>query len=420
EKPKPDTPPTFNPKEEKPETEAPTIQVEEVELPPAPAPKQPEEKPEDKPTTVTTEQSFGTAFQYQNNQLFGNDWKMIQLKGKWPTLKGEPNPSSITTYWTSCSEQPYDQLVGYLQAQKQILSLSDWGVLQMLTQIAEGNFSGKNNQNLFVWFTLVQLGYDARIMYSENQVVLTLPFEDMLYGKSYFEFSKHKYFVLDDNHPASLYTYSNQHESAKNTLNLSNNLRAKYPNQWETRNFKFRFNNKEQLVELPYMKYRVAYNATIPQTELDYYFGQPLATAFTEKLHEALDKKLAFLPTEREKVRYLYALVCQSIPYKTDQDQFNIEKFCLPEEVLAYPYADCEDRTFLLNALLVELVGVETIGLNYPGHVAMAVKLKEVQSGDALIQYNGEKYVYCDPTYIGADVGMMPNSYERVRPEIMR
>jgi hypothetical protein len=129
---------------------------------------------------------------------------------------------------------------------------------------------------------------------------------------------------------------------------------------------------------------------------------------------------LAELSTEREKVRYLYALVCQSIPYKTDQDQFNHEKFCLPEEVLAYPFADCEDRTFLLNALLTELIGIETIGLNYPGHVAMAVKLKDIHNSDALIQYNGNSYVYCDPTYIGADVGMMPACYNQQRPEVLR
>jgi hypothetical protein len=87
---------------------------------------------------------------------------------------------------------------------------------------------------------------------------------------------------------------------------------------------------------------------------------------------------------------------------------------------LAYPFADCEDRTFLLNALVTELVGVETIGLNYPGHVAMAVRLKEQKTSDAIIQFNGKEYIYCDPTYIGADVGMMPDSYRGVKPEVIR
>jgi hypothetical protein len=50
----------------------------------------------------------------------------------------------------------------------------------------------------------------------------------------------------------------------------------------------------------------------------------------------------------------------------------------------------------------------------------MAVKLKEEQSSDAIIQYNGKNYVYCDPTFIGADVGKMPDSYRNQRPVVIR
>ena len=201
---------------------------------------------------------------------------------------------------------------------------------------------------------------------------------------------------------------------------MANTPSAKFPEKWTDRGFDFKFNRNTEHVSLPYLTHRTTFDATIPQTELDYYFGQPLPASFKDRLHKALDAKLQACGSEREQVRYLYALVCQSIPYKTDQDQFQYEKFCIPEEVLAYPYADCEDRTFLLNALVTELVGVETIGLNYPGHVSMAVRLKEQKTSDAIIQFNGKEYIYCDPTYIGADVGMMPDSYRGVKPVVIR
>ena len=368
----------------------------------------------------TEELSFNKAFQFQNESLFGNEWKMIMIASKWPTLKGNPDPSSITAYWKSCSEKEYDLMLAYFNYQKSEFGLSDWGVYQMVQAVAKNNFSSKNDQKLFMWFTLVQMGYDARIMYSENQIVLTLPFNDMLYGKSYFEFNGHNYFILEEKSPSSLYTYTSQHESAKSLFTLANTPSAKFPEKWTERGFDFKFNRSTEHVSLPYLTYRTTFDATIPQTELDYYFGQPLPASFKERLHKALDAKLASCGSEREKVRYLYALVCQSIPYKTDQDQFHYEKFCIPEEVLAYPFADCEDRTFLLNALVTELVGVETIGLNYPGHVSMAVRLKEQKTSDAIIQFNGKEYIYCDPTYIGADVGMMPDSYRGVKPEVIR
>jgi hypothetical protein len=372
------------------------------------------------PQEIPQELAFNKAFQFQNKTLFGNEWKMILIASKWPTLSGSPDPSSITAYWKFCSEKEYDLMLAYFNHQKNEFGLSDWGVYQMVQAVAKNNFSSKNNQNLFLWFTLVQMGYDARIMYGENQIVLTLPFNDMLYSKSYFEFNGHNYFVLEDKSPRSLYTYSSQHEGAKNIFALDNNPSAKFPEQWTEREFNFKFNRNHERVNLPYLTHRTTFNATIPQTELDYYFGQPLPASFKERLHKVLDAKLASCESEREQVRYLYALVCQSIPYKTDQDQFRQEKFCLPEEVLAYTYADCEDRTFLLNALITELVGVETIGLNYPGHVAMAVRLKEQKNTDAIIQYNGKDYIYCDPTYIGADVGMMPESYRGVKPVVIR
>ena len=368
----------------------------------------------------TEELAFNKAFQFKSESLFGNEWKMILIASKWPTLKGNPDPSSITAYWKSCSEKEYDLMLAYFNYQKSEFGLSDWGVYQMVQAVAKNNFSSKNDQKLFMWFTLVQMGYDARVMYSENLIVLTLPFNDMLYGKSYFEFNGQNYFILEEKSPSSLYTYTSQHESAKSLFTLANTPSAKFPEKWNERGFDFNFNRNTEHVSLPYLTYRTSFDATIPQTELDYYFGQPLPASFKQRLHKALDAKLQSCGSEREQVRYLYALVCQSIPYKTDQDQFQHEKFCIPEEVLAYPYADCEDRTFLLNALVTELVGVETIGLNYPGHVSMAVRLKEQKTSDAIIQFNGKEYIYCDPTYIGADVGMMPDSYRGVKPEVIR
>ena len=65
-------------------------------------------------------------------------------------------------------------------------------------------------------------------------------------------------------------------------------------------------------------------------------------------------------------------------------------------------------------------MGVETIGLNYPGHVSMAVRLKEQKTSDAIIQFKGKEYIYCDPTYIGADVGMTPESYCGLKAVVIR
>lgn len=51
-----------------------------------------------------------------------------------------------------------------------------------------------------------------------------------------------------------------------------------------------------------------------------------------------------------------------------------------------------------------DLLGLDVVLLNYPGHLATAVKFKEDVIGD-YIQLDDGKYIVCDPTYIGASIG---------------
>ena len=50
-------------------------------------------------------------------------------------------------------------------------------------------------------------------------------------------------------------------------------------------------------------------------------------------------------------------------------------------------------------------MGLDCVLIYYPGHLASAVNFTEDVKGD-YIQINGKKFVICDPTYIGAPVGM--------------
>lgn len=79
------------------------------------------------------------------------------------------------------------------------------------------------------------------------------------------------------------------------------------------------------------------------------------------------------------------------------------------EETLFYPYCDCEDRAILFTRLVRDLLGLKTILVYYPGHLASAVCFSENVPGDYVV-LNGKRFVVSDPTYIGAPVGMtMPD-----------
>ena len=68
--------------------------------------------------------------------------------------------------------------------------------------------------------------------------------------------------------------------------------------------------------------------------------------------------------------------------------------------------------------LVKNLLGLEVVGLDYPGHIATAVRFNEQVSGDA-IRFNNKRYVVTDPTYINASAGMAMPEYKNKRPGVI-
>ena len=90
--------------------------------------------------------------------------------------------------------------------------------------------------------------------------------------------------------------------------------------------------------------------------------------------------------------------------YEYDDKVWGHDRAFFPEESLFYPYCDCEDRSILFTRLVRDLLGLKCILIYYPGHLASAVKFTESVQGD-YIQLNGNRFVVCDATYIGAPIG---------------
>ena len=104
--------------------------------------------------------------------------------------------------------------------------------------------------------------------------------------------------------------------------------------------------------------------------------------------------------------------------YQTDQEQFGYERPLFGDELFYYPYSDCEDRSILFSILVHDLLHLDVVMLLYPGHLATAVRFTENVSG-YYFMVNGEKYVICDPTYIGAPVGDCMPQYIGTAAEVV-
>ena len=64
------------------------------------------------------------------------------------------------------------------------------------------------------------------------------------------------------------------------------------------------------------------------------------------------------------------------------------------------------------------MLGLDVVGLSYPGHVATAVYLKDSAEGD-FVEYNGKRYTVADPTYVNATVGMTMPEFSNTTPQVI-
>jgi hypothetical protein len=180
----------------------------------------------------------------------------------------------------------------------------------------------------------------------------------------------------------------------------------------------FEYAGQPQVLKVSYNKSLVDYYQYYPQTNIKIYFdamaSDELNYTMVKGLKETLEGK-----SEKEAVDYLLGLSQKAFSYKTDDAQLGREKYMLPEETLWYPYSDCEDRSFLFAYLVRRILKLDVVGLNYPGHVATAVRFSDNVPGDYVVM-NNRKYIVCDPTYINASAGMAMPKYKRRNPNVVK
>jgi hypothetical protein len=319
----------------------------------------------------------------------------------------------------SSTDKNFVKQLRTLQGKYQV---NDWGYIQLVFSFSQKIFENeKNKQLLLTWYLLLKSGYNAKIAYKENDVLLLLPNQNMIYNNQYVTLENKKfYFVPLGGKPdlsGKIYTYEGEAQKAaqlpamivKNVPALTNDLREK--------TLTFKHNGKESSITVKYDYDIIRFFENYPQTDLRVYFNAPISGAANYSLLNEL-KKMIEGKNELEAVNLLLHFAQTAFEYQTDDQQFGYENYLMPEETIFYPASDCEDRTILFTYLIKELIGLEIIVLDYPGHIASAVAFNSAIQGDAVL-YKNKKYIVCDPTYINADAGMCMPQYKTTNPKII-
>ena len=311
------------------------------------------------------------------------------------------------------------------------MGLNEWGYFCILRSLSESMFSDIDNCVLFNFYMLRnEGGFKVKIARGKDSNKLTLlaviDNSKEVYSYSFFRFKETentslKYYSIygGGGSKESIYTYNNDEQNAglkQIGLDFHNTLNMGQCDVKRELNIA-KINDK---LELPYNSAHIAYLNDVPMTVFPIYFASPLSI----EAQRVFNEKLNAIKQEYTSVQFIDIIlnfVQTAFDYKTDDQQFGYEKYFYPEEVIAYPYSDCEDRSALFAWLVTTYTDAKVIGLQYEGHLATAVCFgDDVNIRGDMFSYAGKKYYVCDPTYINATIGMTMPQFKDKMPKIVK
>lgn len=327
------------------------------------------------------------------------------------------NEDAISKYFEQLSSANYNSLLDQFYDYRNQMNLNDWGYYMLLRK-ASGQIAGndQNTTRLLTWFLLIRSGYLSKVAFYENEIFVLLPVINQVYSRNYFTFNNLNYYMMEGDQN-NLFTYENDFPEARRLFDL--NVYSVLAIGEKSSSNKFNFTNQENefAFNVNYNSHVIDFYKDYPQSDIKVYFDAMVSNELKASLVENFAPLVAG-KSELEAVSLLLRFVQTAFNYKTDQDQFGYEKFFFADELFYYPYSDCEDRSVLFAYLVRSLLGLDVVGLQFPGHIATAVAFDEDVTGDFLF-YENKKYIMADPTYINAPVGLTMPDYVDMEAEIV-
>jgi hypothetical protein len=333
--------------------------------------------------------SYDPAYQYQLTSPYGEG-----IPKAWEQLAGARH---------------FKQLYREINIMADSKQLNDWGYLQLVRSVATSIFPNSVDQQvIFSCFVLNKSGYQVKMGYTNSSVFLLIPSYQQVFEKPYLTIEGVYFYVFtfgrNLDRSESIVTYKGQYGNSNRRIDFTFKKPMRLSKQSRLKQLSFEYNYQTYQVNVNYNPTLIDFYQDMPHVDFEVTLSSPLSESAYASIRSALLPLLQG-KSEREQVNIILRFVQKAFAYKTDQDQFGVEKYFYPEELMHFPYSDCEDRSAMFSTLVRNMLGLEVIGLIFPNHLATAVRFNENVEGDFL-EHEGKRFVICDPTYIGADVGM--------------
>lgn len=372
---------------------------------PQATPVKPQPKPKAKPAVQSSLQKEfypSVAINYCNTKLYID-----------ASMKGVINITSsqecaVADGYEALCRSNYKPLIANCQQAQKDFRLNDWGVFLFVKTAAEALCNDENSCIVMQQFLLNELGYRAKMARrgDRNQLLLFVATDCMVYGHPYFTKEGLNYYNINGTEACTFYMCNQDSKKAKTPVAMRLNNVPALNSGLVSRQRTNKAGNVSVSVNVS--KSLMDFYASMPQCDYGVYAKAPVAGSLAQEVLGTL-RPLVQGKSEVDAANLLLNFVQTGFKYATDEEQFGFEKPFFVEELFYYPACDCEDRSVLFGWLVRELLGLDVVYLDYPNHIATAVQFKGDVKGDFLT-VDGKRYTVCDPTYIGASIGMtMPN-----------
>ncbi|MBE6303677.1 MAG: hypothetical protein E7089_07045 [Bacteroidales bacterium] len=328
--------------------------------------------------------------------------------------------NSVANAWLLLSGDKYMPFVKSCIEWKERLCMCDWGYIMFVEKACNGFMGSRINESrLMQMFVLVQSGYMVRIARTGNELSLLLPSEAEIWQYPYLKIDKYKYYIFNKNKSKECYLLDFSFPKERSiSLYIQEEQQFAYKSASERVLASKKYSNvKATICENLYL---IDFFSSYPlNNNMDVYAECAISERVKMQLYPPLREAIKG-KKESDAANILLNFVQTAFDYKTDGEQFGHEKPQFADETLYNKYCDCEDRSILYSLLVRDLLGLEVVLVDYPGHIATAVKFNDTSIVGDFYMIDGCRFFVCDPTYINANIATIMPQFKNAKAKIIK
>lgn len=363
------------------------------------------------------EQNISSQEEYEDNidniDFFGTKIS-INIPQSMTKATFEPkNQADVIKFFDTMAKSQYQEFLDKLKEISSKLSLNDWGVYMLVSNLSNKVYSDKDSSKLFRWFILNKLGYGVKVGISNSKIIL-MHYAKNIYNAPSYTFEDKKYYILEDAKDISaLHIYRSEPSTSVKELDFSLEKLPLLSKDIIVKDIKFLHNGDEYIFKVPYNKNLLDFMATYPVVGYDIY----LNAAMDEATYIALAKSFKEYITSKkssEAMDFVLHFIQNAFIYEVDNTHFGKQKTMFAQETLTYDKSDCEDRVVLFAYLVKKFFDVEVTAIKYDDHISSALYIP--MRGDK-VKIKSKDFIIADPSYANASIGDSIQKYRSLNPK---